>query len=114
MIRNVVTAMLERSGYSVETADGGKQAIEMYKQSMESGNTFDVVIMDLTIPGGIGGKEAIKDILKIHPEARVIVSSGYANDPVMAKYAEYGFHGVVEKPYTHSKLLEVVSRVLKK
>ena len=114
IIRNLVTAMLERSGYSVETSADGQQAIEMYKQELEDGNAFDVVIMDITIPGGIGGKQAIKDILKIHPEARVIVSSGYANDPVMANYAEYGFHGIVAKPYTRSKLLEVLSRVLEK
>lgn len=114
IIRNLLTTMLERSGYSVETSAGGRQAIEMYKQALEAGNAFDVVIMDLTIPGGIGGKEAIKDILKIHPDARVIVSSGYANDPVMANYAEYGFHGIAAKPYTRSEILEVLSRVLEK
>jgi len=114
MIRDVVTEMLEISGYSIETADDGKQAIEMCKQSMESGNPFDVVIMDLTIPGGMGGKEAVKDIVKMNPETRVIVSSGYANDPVMANYAQYGFHGVVPKPYTYSVLMKVLDRVLKK
>ena len=111
MVRNVVTTMLERSGYSVETAEGGEEAIEIYKQSMNAGNPFDIVIMDLTIPGGIGGKEAVKDILKINPEAKVIVSSGYANDPVMANYAEYGFYSIIAKPYTKSKLLEVLSRI---
>ena len=114
MIRDLVTEMLERSGYPVETSDDGRQAIEMYKQALDAGNPFDVVIMDLTIPGGIGGKEAIKEILKIHPEARVIVSSGYANDPVMANYAAYGFYGIIAKPYTRSKLLEVLRRVLGK
>jgi signal transduction histidine kinase/CheY-like chemotaxis protein len=116
MVRKVVTAMLEKSGYSVETADDGKQAIEMYKQSMDAGQPlpFDVVIMDITIPGGMGGKEAIKKILAIDPKARAIVSSGYADDPVMANYAEYGFKGVVSKPYTISKLQEVLGQVLKK
>ena len=114
MIRNVTTEMLTRSGYDVETADDGRQAIEMCKQSMESGNPFDVVILDLTIPGGIGGKESVNDIVKINPETKLIVSSGYANDPVMANYAEYGFHGVVAKPYTHSTLVEVLDRVLQK
>jgi len=70
--------------------------------------------MDLTIPGGIGGKEAVKTILEINPGARVIVSSGYANDPVMADYSEHGFHGIVAKPYTKSELLEVLSRILEK
>ena len=114
IVRNVVTEMLKESGFSVETAPDGKQAIEMYKQSLDAGEPFDVVIMDITIPGGIGGKEAIKDILEIDPEARAIVSSGYADDPVMANYAECGFKGIAAKPYTMSKLLEVLSQVLKK
>ncbi|MDL1981229.1 MAG: PAS domain S-box protein [Deltaproteobacteria bacterium] len=114
IVRDVVTEMLKESGFSVETAPDGKQAIEMYKQSLDAGEPFDVVIMDLTIPGGIGGKEAIKDILEIDPEARAIVSSGYADDPVMANYAECGFKGIAAKPYTMSELLEVLSQVLKK
>jgi len=112
MICDLLTKMLEKGGYSVETADGGRQAIEKYKQALDAGNPFDIVIMDLTIPGGIGGKEAIKGILKIHPEARVVVSSGYANDPVMANYAAYGFSGIAAKPYTRDKLLEVLRQVL--
>jgi len=68
--------------------------------------------MDITIPGGMGGKEAVKEILKIHPRAKVIVSSGYAIDPIMANYAEYGFSGVIAKPYSISKLHEVVSRII--
>jgi len=62
---------------------------------METGLPFDFVILDLTIPGGMGGKEAIKKILQIDPKAKVIVSSGYSNDPVMANYKEYGFPGVI-------------------
>jgi len=114
MIRNVAAQMLETIGYSVETANGGGQAIELYKQSMELGNPFEFVIMDLTIPGGIGGKEAVKDILKIDPEAKVIVSSGYANDPVMANYSEYGFSGIAAKPYTKKNLMKVLNQVLEK
>jgi two-component system cell cycle sensor histidine kinase/response regulator CckA len=114
MIRNVATLMLEKNGYWVETANGGSQAIEMYQQAIEVGKPFDVVITDLTIPGGIGGKEVIRHILEINPKAKVIVSSGYANDPIMAKYADYGFSGVVAKPYTLSSLHGVLSRVLGK
>jgi len=68
--------------------------------------------MDLTIPGGVGGKQAIKNILEIDPEAKVIVSSGYANDPIMANYADYGFCDVVAKPYTKAKLLDALDQVL--
>ena len=114
MIREAATKMLKLMGHSVETAPEGKQAIEMYKQSLDIGEPFDVVIMDLTIPGGVGGKEAIKGILDIDPEARVIVSSGYANDPVMANYTEYGFKDIVAKPYSMSHLWDVLNRVLKK
>ena len=84
----------------------------MYKQALDAGEPFDVVIMDITVPGGMGGREAVKEILKINSKARVIVSSGYANDPIMANYAEYGFKGIVAKPYTRSKLLEVLNQVL--
>ncbi|MCD6379968.1 response regulator [bacterium] len=112
MILKLVTRMLGRSRFSVETACDGRQAIEMYKQALGAGNPFDVVIMDITVPGGMGGKEAVGGILEINPEARVIVSSGYANDPVMTNYAEYGFKGIVAKPYTRNKMLAVLNQVL--
>jgi signal transduction histidine kinase/ABC-type amino acid transport substrate-binding protein/CheY-like chemotaxis protein len=112
MVREVTTQMLKKMGFTVETASDGKQAIEMYKQAMDAGNAFEALIMDLTIPGGMGGKEAIKHILKIDPEAIAIVSSGYADDPVMANYTQYGFKGIAAKPYTMDHLQEVVNRVL--
>lgn len=112
VILNVTQKMLERIGYGVETAFCGEQAIEMCKQAVAAGEPFGFVIMDLTIPGGIGGKEAIREILAIDPNARVIVSSGYADDPVMANYADYGFKGMVAKPYTLDELREVISRIL--
>ncbi len=112
MIRDIVTKMLLRCGFSVATAPGGREAIAMYQQARAAGAPFDVVIMDLTIPGGIGGKEAIKDILALDPQARVIVSSGYADDPVMANYADYGFKGVAAKPYTLGNLQKVLRQAL--
>jgi len=113
IVRVIVTKMLTRCGYSVATAPGGREALEMYKQALANGAPFDVVIMDLTIPGGIGGKEAIKNLLAIDPQVRTIVSSGYSDDPVMTNYAEYGFKGVAPKPYTLSELQEVLTQVLK-
>jgi DNA-binding NarL/FixJ family response regulator len=86
----------------------------MYRQAREAGEPFDVVIMDLTIPGGMGGKEAIKSLLALDPNARAIVSSGYADDPVMARHAEYGFIGRLAKPYTKNALCELLGQVLQK
>ena len=82
------------------------------KSACETGNPFDGVIMDLTIPGGIGGTEALQDLLAIDPHVRAIVSSGYAENPVMADPAAYGFKDIIAKPYTSGTLREVVARVL--
>ncbi len=112
MIRNVLAAMLERLGCSVDQTVNGDQAISMYKDSIVSGEVYDLIIMDLTIPGGKGGKEAVQDILEIDPEATVIVSSGYSTDPIMAEYESYGFADVLVKPYKMENLQEVVYRVL--
>jgi len=75
---------------------------------MEAGKPFDVVIIDLTIPGGIGGQETLQHLLAMDPQVKAIVSSGYADDPVLANYADYGFKGMVVKPYTRDKLQEVL------
>ena len=87
-------------------------ALEIYRIAMESGKPFNLVIMDLTIPGGMGGKEAIGKLLEIDPGAKVIVSSGYSGDPIMANYEEYGFSGVAEKPYDTKELEKIVREVL--
>ncbi len=112
IIREVVSQLLEACGYEVETAEGGQSAIEMYQQARACGRPFAVVIMDLTIPGGMGGEEAIKELLVLDPEVKAIVSSGYADDPIMANYTEYGFKGIVSKPYSIMQLREVLNRVL--
>jgi DNA-binding NarL/FixJ family response regulator len=77
------------------------------------GQPFDVVIMDLTIPGGMGGKEAIKKLLEIDPKVKAIVSSGYSTDPVMADFRSYGFSGVAVKPYNIEELSEILDKVIK-
>ncbi len=112
VIRRVTQLLLTRAGYQVKTACSGEEAINMYEQAMRDEDPFDLVILDLTIPGGMGGKEAIKNILKIDPKARAIVSSGYADDPVMAHYAENGFIGVVAKPYSKEDILKALSDAL--
>lgn len=113
MICEVTSEMLKDMGFSVKTAPDGKKAIELYKASMDAGMPFDVVIMDLTIPGGMGGVKAVKEIIALDPEARVVVSSGYADDPVMANHAEYGFRGILAKPYTMDNLQKILSKLLK-
>ena len=79
---------------------------------MQAGSPYLAVIMDITIPGGMGGKEAIKYLKEIDPQVKAIVSSGYANDPVMAQYKDYGFAGVLAKPYTLEALEDVLMTVL--
>jgi CheY-like chemotaxis protein len=108
IIRDVLSSMLDFLGYEVQVAPEGAQAVRMYREAMESGKPFNVVIMDLTIPGGIGGKEAIRDLLEIDPDAKAIVSSGYSTDPVVTNYQEYGFKGVIAKPFKIEDLKEAV------
>ena len=112
MVCSLAAQILTRYGYSVTTVLDGQEAIAIYKRAMETGKRFDVVIMDLTIPGGIGGKEVLQDLLVIDPHVRAIVSSGYAEDPVMGDPAAYGFKDIIAKPYTSGTLREVVARVL--
>ncbi|NQV68638.1 MAG: response regulator [Pseudohongiella sp.] len=112
-ICDIAKQMLESKGHVVSLASSGEQAIGMYKQSMDDGKPYDCIIMDLTIPGGVGGKEAIVEILKINPEAKAIVSSGYGIDPVMASHTSFGFRDVLPKPFTASSLFEVVNKVLR-
>ena len=98
-IRDVAIQMLSMIGYEVSVANDGNQAIEMYSQAQQSGEPFDTVIMDLTIPGGMGGKEAIQKLRKLDPNVKALVSSGYSNDPIMSNFRDYGFQGMVKKPY---------------
>ena len=113
IVRDIAGKMLSHLGYDVAVTKEGREAIELYKKAKEAGKPFDVVIMDLTIQGGMGGKEAIEELLGIDPEAKVIVSSGFSNDPIMANFMEYGFKGVVAKPYKLKELSEVVHKVTK-
>jgi len=110
----VITEALRMLGYSAESAVNGQEATELYKKSLHIGEPFDIIVMDLTVPGGMGGKEAVIEMLKINPDAIVIVSSGYASDPVMANYSQYGFKGVIAKPYTIENLQQIITQLLKK
>jgi len=111
MIRNLTAELLSLLGYQVYTCSKGEEAIDMYKTALETGNPLCAVIMDLTIPGGMGGKDAAQAILAIDPGARLIVSSGYSNDPVLAEYSKYGFIAAVSKPYTVDMLLKTLGSI---
>jgi two-component system, cell cycle sensor histidine kinase and response regulator CckA len=104
IIRDMAYNMLEFLGYRAECCEGGAEAIERYRAARASGAPYRAVIMDLTIPGGVGGREAARQILEFDPRACLIVSSGYSNDPVLADYGSYGFSGAVAKPYQMEEL----------
>ncbi len=104
--------ILETAGYEVELARDGNEAIERYGKARASGKPFDLVIMDLTIPGSMGGREALARLIKIDPAVKAIVSSGYSHDPIMARYADYGFLGVIAKPYRVREMAEIVGKVV--
>ncbi|MCP4213985.1 MAG: PAS domain S-box protein [bacterium] len=111
-VRETAGDILQHEGFRVDFALDGAEAIDMFQKSLTSGDTFDLIIMDLTIPGGMGGKDAVREVKKISPNVRVIVSSGYSNDPVMAFHLRYGFSGIVSKPYIDDELVQTVKRVL--
>jgi CheY-like chemotaxis protein len=112
-VRDVAVEILRSLGYQVESARDGAEVISLYARARQSGQTFDAVIMDLTVPGGMGGKETVKELREIDPEIKAIVSSGYSNDDVIADYEKYGFSGVIKKPYTIANLGAVVRKVMK-
>ncbi len=113
-VRQVARKILKHLGYEVEVAVDGADAIEKYREARSAGQPFKLVIMDLTIPGGMGGKEALQALLEIEPQTRAIVSSGYADDPIMTHYQEFGFQGVIKKPYRVDTFSHVLHEVLGK
>ena len=111
-LREILCRMLSRLGYEADSASDGSQAIEKFVKAKESGQPFDAVILDLTVPGGMGGKETIEKLLKIDPQVKAIVSSGYSDDPIMADFKNYGFSAVIAKPYRVVALSEILQRVI--
>jgi len=114
LVRTVAGEMLEMIGYEVGFAINGLEAIEKYRKAKIRGEVFDCVILDLTVPGGMGGEELIKELIKIDSGVKAIVSSGYSNNPIMANYRDYGFSGVVPKPYKIKELSKVLYEVITK
>ena len=112
MVRNVIDRMLGQCGCTASFARDGREMIELYSKGMESGRPFDAVIIDLIIASGMGGKEAVQKLLEVDPHARAIVSSGYSEDLIMSNFREFGFKGVLAKPYNLSELGKVLSEVI--
>jgi len=112
MVRSVSRHLLENLGYTVECVQDGTEAVAAYQRAQATGQPFAAVILDYTIPGGMGGLETLTHLRTIDPQITALLSSGYANNPVMADWAYYGFSGVVAKPYTLAQLQEALHNVL--
>jgi CheY-like chemotaxis protein len=112
IIRKMAGQMLQQLGFAVECAVEGREAVEKYQAAHARGEPFKLVIMDLTVPGGFGGQEAIKRLREIDPRVRAIVSSGYSSDPVLANYRAHGFCGVMAKPYQLEEALRAIREAL--
>jgi len=112
MILDIVSRMLGHLGYDVTTCTDGSQAIAAFAKSKSHAETYDIVMMDLVIPNGVGGQDAVHTIKKIDPNARVIASSGHLDHPVMTDHSKYGFNAVLEKPYKLEKLQQVIETVI--
>jgi CheY-like chemotaxis protein len=112
MVRDVAGAILGELGYEVEFARDGNEALELFSKAMKASKPYRAVILDLTVPAGVGGKEAIGMLQEIDPRVRAIASSGYSQDPVMANFGEYGFRGVIAKPYKPSELSKILHSVI--
>ncbi|MDQ7781333.1 MAG: ATP-binding protein [Desulfomonilaceae bacterium] len=112
LIRDLAGELLSMLGYETAFAGDGKEAVRIYREGLESQRPFDAVIMDLTIPGGMGGRETIAELRRIDPNVKAVVSSGYSNDPIMAEYESHGFVGVLPKPYDVREVSRLLRRIL--
>jgi two-component system cell cycle sensor histidine kinase/response regulator CckA len=111
-IRTLVEFTLSHLGYQVTQAETALDGVNIYRQKLEAGERFDAVILDLTLPGGMGGKEALKKLIELDPTVNAIVSSGYATDATMSRYQDFGFRGVIAKPYEAAELGKIVHDVI--
>jgi DNA-binding NtrC family response regulator len=111
-IRRLLGKMLNLMNCECGFAENGHAAVEIYRNAMEKGRPYDLVVMDLTIPGGMGGKDTLAALLEIDPDVKAVIASGYVNDPVMANYTEYGFKGRLEKPFKVNDLKALMNRLM--
>jgi CheY-like chemotaxis protein len=111
-ICEITSILLRKLGYDAVITSKGEDSIEAYRAALEKGARFDVVILDLSVPGGLGGKEVIAALLEMDPEVKALVSSGDANDPAVSQFRDFGFTGVLMKPYTKAVLDETIKKVI--
>lgn len=102
--------ILSKAGFDVSHASDGAEAVEIFRRAIGEGNPFSLVILDLNVPGGMGGEETVQELIKIMPDIKAIVTSGYLNDKVMSDCNKYGFIESLAKPYTSEDLIEIVSK----
>jgi CheY-like chemotaxis protein len=112
MIRENMEEILGLLGYSADFAEDGAKAVELYRNAQDAGEPYEVVITDLTIPGGMGGKETIQKLQELDPQVKAIVFSGYADDPILSHHSEFGFKGFIKKPYTINDVSESLHQVV--
>ncbi len=112
MVGEIACQMIEYLGFNAWLVTDGSDAVKEYKKHQDDGDAFFAVIMDLTIPGGMGGEEAVGKILKIDSQAKIFVSSGYSTDPIMVNFQEYGFLGGIAKPFDLTTMHNILSSVV--
>jgi len=113
-VREILSRMLANMGFASISVDDGEKAVLAYKKALATGHPFAAVIVDLTIPGGMGGKETIRRLLQIDPKVKAIVASGYSTDSVMSEYHKFGFLGAIRKPFEQSGLADALIEILGK
>jgi DNA-binding NtrC family response regulator len=110
-VRNATGIVLNYLGYNVDYTNNGSDAISLYRAEQERGCPFFAVILGLDVPGGMGGKEAIKELLAIDPDIKAIISCGHSDDPVISEFRNYGFYGAIDVPYDIEKLKRLLDNL---
>ncbi|MQY62974.1 MAG: response regulator [Calditrichaeota bacterium] len=112
LIRKALVRLLDDLGFEIVSAADGSAALKLFKQAHSAGKPFRAAILDFSIPGGMGGVETLERIREVDPQVKAIVTSGYANAPIIAHYEDYGFQGRLAKPFTAAELSKVLGEVL--
>ena len=111
LVSRVIKMMLNHLGFEAVLVADGKDAVEAYRKALEEEDPFAVVLLDLLVPGGMGGRETMQELLKIDPDVKAIITSGYYDDPVMMDYQKYGFYGTIRKPYELTQLTKALASI---